>query len=133
MEGSKIYLDIDQSKTNQDNSIEEEEITNIYVDILKKLGHDIFFEEGLVIYSDINNKWGTELEKGSDYTLEIHDDESSSISGKDCYRRVKFRNSYSRLYVDYWVYGDIITSGIINDIHERLNVVEDDTIDCGTF
>jgi hypothetical protein len=130
---SKAYLDADPGKANQGNNIIAEELTNVYADILKALNHDIFYAEGLLIYSNINNKEGSLLQIDADYTLESKDDESTSLAGKDCYRRLKFNGSYTKLYADYWAYGDLITGSIINDINTRLNSVETNILDGGTF
>jgi hypothetical protein len=121
---TKTYLDADPTKSNPNNNIVGEELSNVVSGSLRRLGHDIFYQEGLVIYTDSANKAGSALALNTAYTFENNDEDSSNNAGKPCYKAIMFNNSYAKLYIDYYAYGDNISSGIINGINERLGDIE---------
>jgi hypothetical protein len=114
----KTYLNADPQMNNTHNDITNEIHTGIEANGVISLGHDIYFGESVRI---VNVTGGNvPLTKDDDYTFEEKDDTASGLSGKDCFRKIKFSRAYSRIKVNYHAYGDFFKATDINELADKM-------------
>lgn len=116
----KIFLNADTKKDKAQNIVTGEIHNSIEENTSIALEHDIFFAEGLSIENLLGDT-STFLVLGNHYELEDLDNVASGISGLNCYRRIKFLFAYSKVRINYHVYGDLIKAEYLNSIKSDID------------
>lgn len=112
----KNLKELDIFKQNPDNKITGEAIENPPQDIPVYLIHDIFFGESLKLYTDPAQPENSVLVLNQDYICAQEDSIATEQAEKDCFRAVIFKAAYTKVYADYWVYGDTVSAKAYNDV-----------------
>ncbi|MEL3908073.1 MAG: hypothetical protein P1P64_03530 [Treponemataceae bacterium] len=125
-----LVMDKDETGTNPKNKVTGEKVNITQGEVLN-LNHSIFFENGFYIYTDLDDKANTLLSRGLDYQFVDEDTIATEISNKNCWKSIKVFLPITSAYVDYQVYGDFVTAGIINSLkaqaeNARTRIVEID-------
>jgi hypothetical protein len=121
----KTFLDADPQMNKGTNIIANEIHTNILENSIITLGHDIYFGQSL----SIRTATDIPLIINQNYTFEEQDVIASDLSGKDCFRKIKFISAYDEVKINYHAYGDFIKSNNINDMVEEINDIKRDLND----
>lgn len=112
----KNLKELDIFKQNPDNKITGEAIENPPQDVPVYLIHDIFFGESLKLYTDPAQPDNSALVLNQDYICAQEDSIATEQAEKDCFRAVIFKAPYTKVYADYWVYGDTVSAKAYNDV-----------------
>lgn len=120
----KNLKELDIFKQNPDNKIIGEAIENPPQDVPVYLIHDIFFGESLKLYTDPAQPDNSALVLNQDYICAQEDSIATEQAEKDCFRAVIFKAPYTKVYADYWVYGDTVSAKAYNDV---VNIAADNS------
>ncbi|WP_428769286.1 hypothetical protein V1L52_10020 [Treponema sp. HNW] len=112
----KNLKELDIFKQNPDNKITAEILDNPPQDVPVHLIHDIFFGESLKLYTDPAQPENSALVLNQDYICAQEDSIATEQAEKDCFRAVIFKAAYTKVYADYWVYGDTVSAKAYNDV-----------------
>lgn len=112
----KNLKELDIFKQNPDNKITGEAIENPPQDVPVYLVHDIFFGESLKLYTDPAQPDNSALVLNQDYICAQEDSIATEQAEKDCFRAVIFKAPYTKVYADYWVYGDTVSAKAYNNV-----------------
>jgi hypothetical protein len=121
----KTYLDTDPLMNNPNNAITNEIQQGIKADSSIRLNHDIYFAESVSISKVIDTD-DIPLLLGTDYEFADLDDVATEITGKECYRKIKFFEPHYVIKVSYHAYGDFLKADDINDLINDVEVLKTD-------
>jgi hypothetical protein len=129
----KHYLNADKNKTLNENKITNEIHLNIGANTILSLEHDIFFVEDIVIESilDVNHK--IVLQPTVDFEYEEFNELATTVTGRNCFNKLKFYNNIAQVSVTYHAYGDYIKADFINEISNKVEETKEDIDDLDEF
>jgi hypothetical protein len=117
----KTFLDADPRKNKTTNNIIDEIHSNIVVNDSITLNHDIYFGESLSV---IETEGDVLLNLNIHYMFDEKDTIASRLSGKNCFRKVKFLFDYPEVKISYHAYGDFLKSANLNNIVKEIKSVK---------
>jgi len=120
----KTYLAADPGRERIENLITGEIIPTPAVNTRLTLGHDIWFGDTLVLYTNPADIVGSALQKDSDYILESQDSIATDQSGSVCYSQIVLLTAHPFVYANYHAYGDFVTNEfvtVISNLSETLD------------
>ncbi len=92
------------------------EIVQVTKGTAQQLAHSIFFEDGFYIYENPADKTNTLLRRGIDFDFEDEDTITTEITNKNCWRQIVIYKDITKAYIDYQVFGDVVTAELINNV-----------------